>query len=68
IAPRDMLIHSRLVNLFQQPMRRLADIYRFDIPVAEWLESSEAATAPGTVFPISDEERLANCYFNGTCS
>lgn len=68
IAPRDMLIHTRLVNLFLQPMRRLADIYRFDIPVAEWLDSSEAATAPGTVFPISDEERLANCYFNGTCS
>lgn len=68
ITPRDMLIHSRLVNLFQQPMRRLADLYRFGIPVAEWLESSEAASAPGTVFPISDEERLANCYFNGTCS
>ncbi len=68
ITPEDMLIHTRLVNLFQQPMRRLADLYRFDIQVAEWLSASEAATAPGTVFPISDEERLANCYFNGTCS
>jgi len=67
ITPRDMLIHTRLVNLFLQPMRRLADMYRFGIPSPTWVESSEAATQPGTVFPISDEERLANCYFNGTC-
>ena len=67
ITPRDLLIHSRLVNLFQQPMRRLADLYRFGIDVEEWLPSSEAAAAPGTVFPISDEERLANCHFNGSC-
>src|SRR5690606_15190970 len=32
ITPRDMLIHTRLVNLFLQPMRRLADMYRFGIP------------------------------------
>ncbi|MGH7444697.1 MAG: hypothetical protein ACREKM_07465, partial [Longimicrobiales bacterium] len=68
ITTRDMLIHTRLVNLFLQPMRRLGDLYRFDITVPEWLESSEAATQPGTVFPISDQERLANCYFNGSCS
>lgn len=67
IAPRDMLIHTRFANLFLQPMRRLADLYRFDIDSPTWVEASEAATAPGTVFPISDEERLANCYFNGTC-
>ncbi len=67
ITPRDMLIHTRFVNLFLQPMRRLADLYRFGIHSPTWVESSEAATAPGTVFPISDEERLANCYINGTC-
>lgn len=67
IAPQDMLIHTRFVNLFLQPMRRLGDLYRFDIDVPQWLESSEAATQPGTVFPISDQERLANCYFNGSC-
>ncbi|MHB1169155.1 MAG: hypothetical protein ACYC28_07725 [Longimicrobiales bacterium] len=67
ITPRDMLIHTRFVNLFLQPMRRLADLYRFDIASPTWVESSEAATSPGTVFPISDEERLANCYINGSC-
>lgn len=67
ITPLQMLIHTRLTNLFQQPMRRLADLYRFDIAVDEWDPSSEAATQPGTVFPISDEERLANCHFNGSC-
>src|SRR5690606_41713910 len=67
ITPRDMLIHTRLVNLFLQPMRRLADMYRFVIPSPTWVESSEAATQPGTVFPISYEERLVNCYFYGTC-
>lgn len=67
IAPQDLLIHTRLVNLFLQPMRRLGDLYRFGIAVPDWVASSEAATAPGTVFPISDEERLSNCYFNGTC-
>lgn len=67
ITPLQMLIHTRLTNLFQQPMRRLADLYRFDLTVDEWDPSSEAATQPGTVFPISDEERLANCHFNGSC-
>ncbi len=67
VTPRDMLIHTRFVNLFLQPMRRLGDLYRFAIDSPTWVESSDAATAPGTVFPISDEERLANCYFNGSC-
>jgi hypothetical protein len=67
VTPTQVLIHTRLTNLFQQPMRRLADLYRFNIDVEDWDPSSEAATQPGTVFPISDEERLSNCFFNGSC-
>jgi hypothetical protein len=36
--------------------------------VQQWLPSADAASSPGTLFPIGEEERLANCYFNGTCS
>lgn len=68
ITPRDLLIHSRFGSLVLQPMRRLADLYRFGIGVEQWLPASDAASKPGTRFPIGEEERLANCYFNGSCS
>lgn len=67
ITPLELLIHERRVNLFLQAQRRLADLYRFGIEVAEWAEDSDARNAPGTVFPIGEEERLSNCYILGTC-
>jgi hypothetical protein len=61
-----MLQHTRRVNLFLQG-RRLADHYRFGTPADKWPASAEARTAPGTVFPITNIEILANCHINGTC-
>lgn len=63
----DILLHERRVNLFLQG-RRLADMYRFGIQDARWLSSSDAATTPGTFFPIADMELKSNCYFqSGGC-
>jgi len=61
-----MLQHERRVNLFLQG-RRLADHYRFGVPADKWPLNAEARLQPGTVFPITNTERLANCYINGTC-
>jgi len=61
-----MYQHERRVNLFLQG-RRLADHYRFGVPADKWLVTAEARLQPGTVFPITNTERLANCYMNGTC-
>jgi hypothetical protein len=58
-APRDMLIHERLVNLWLQG-RRLTDMYRFGIKSQEWAANSIAATTPGCFLPISITERLSN--------
>jgi hypothetical protein len=58
-APRDMLIHERLVNLWLQG-RRLTDMYRFGIKSQEWAPNSIAATTPGCFLPISVTERLSN--------
>jgi len=58
-APRDMLIHERLVNLWLQG-RRLSDMYRFGIKSQEWAPTSIAATTPGCFLPISVTERLSN--------
>jgi hypothetical protein len=63
----DMLIHARRVNLFLQG-RRLADMYRFGVQDARWLDASDAATEPGTFFPIADMEQKSNCHLQpGGC-
>lgn len=61
-----MYQHERRVNLFLQG-RRLADHYRFGVAADAWPLNAEARLQPGTVFPITNTERLANCYINGTC-
>jgi starch-binding outer membrane protein, SusD/RagB family len=58
-APRDMLIHERLVNLWLQG-RRLSDMYRFGIKSEEWAPTSIAAKTPGCFLPITITERLSN--------
>ena len=61
-----MYQHERRVNLFLQG-RRLADHYRFGVPADKWPANAETRLQPGTVFPITNTERLANCHINGTC-
>lgn len=61
-----MYQHERRVNLFLQG-RRLADHYRFGVPADKWPANAEARLQPGTVFPITNTEILANCHINGTC-
>ena len=61
-----MLQHERRVNLFLQG-RRLADHYRFGVPADKWPANAEAVQQPGTVFPITNTEILANCHIQGTC-
>ena len=63
VADLDMLIHERRVNLFLQGFR-LHDHYRFGIQSNNWLPNSEAATMPGTMFPITRTEILANPHIN----
>jgi hypothetical protein len=58
-APRDMLIHERVVNLWLQG-RRLSDLYRFGIKSGGWSVNSIAAKAPGCFLPITITERLSN--------
>lgn len=54
-----LLKHSRRVNLFFQG-RRLVDHYRFDEPSVYWENNSDAASNPGTFFPIAITEVRAN--------
>jgi tetratricopeptide (TPR) repeat protein len=56
IPARDMLIHTRRVNLFLQG-RRLADHYRFQQYPREWVSGYYK---PGAFFPITISERRAN--------
>jgi hypothetical protein len=63
---RAMYQHERRVNLFLQG-RRLADHYRFGVPADKWPTTAEAVLNPGTVFPITNTEILANCHIQGTC-
>ena len=58
-SARDMLIHARRVNLFLHGSR-LNDMYRFGIVDPEWSSQSDAATCPGSLFPIVDVERQTN--------
>ncbi len=61
IPGSDMLQHERRVNLFLQ-YKRLQDLYRFGGTSMNWLAGSKAATAPGTMLPITRIEILANCH------
>lgn len=58
LPARDLLVHSRQVNLFLQG-RRLADHYRFEIPAPEWKNAT-----PGAFFPITITEIRANPHVN----
>lgn len=57
-APREMLIHSRRVNLFLQG-RRLHDLYRFGLKADRWLPTSVSARK-ACFFPIAFIERQSN--------
>jgi hypothetical protein len=56
-----MLEYERQVNLFLQS-RRLQDLYRFGLSADVWLPGTDAAVAPGTLFPITQVELLSNPY------
>lgn len=62
-----ILAFERQANLFMQ-LRRLADLYRFGLGVAEWTTDpnyKSAVNTPGLLFPIPNVERLANpCVSN----
>lgn len=62
----DLLRYERRVNLFLQG-RRLADQYRFGVADTRWLPASDARRVPGTLLPIPEVERRANCHIAGTC-
>ena len=57
-SARDMLIHSRRVNLFLQG-RRLHDLYRFGLKADRWLPTS-VASRKACFFPIARIERQSN--------
>jgi len=63
----EILKFERQANLFLQ-MRRLADLYRFGLKVAQWSADPNFKSAfdtPGVLFPIPNVERLANpCVAN----
>ena len=59
VEAKDLLIHSRRVNLFLQG-RRIADHYRFNHPSTYWLANTDATTSPGALFPITISEIQAN--------
>lgn len=66
-----ILTFERQANLFMR-LRRLADLYRFGLRVAEWTTDpnyKSAVNTPGLLFPIPNVERLANpCVSNpGSC-
>ena len=59
--PAAILRYARQANLFLQG-RRLLDHYRFNVPADLWQAGSEALTKPGTLFPITITELLANPF------
>ena len=65
--PIDLLRHERRANLFNMPTLRLWDMYRFGELSPRWGGVSDAATTPGQVFVIGQNERVSNCYILGTC-
>lgn len=56
IPERELLEHSRQVNLFLQG-RRLADLYRFEKTSPQW---SSSRVTPGAFFPITNSEITSN--------
>ncbi len=61
---RDMLRHTRKVNLWMQG-RRLQDLYRFRELSDIWrttLPLAEAVAQPGILFPITQQELLSNPF------
>jgi hypothetical protein len=65
VAPRDLLVHMRRVNLFMQG-RRLADMYRFGQRDPRWQQTSIAYTTRGCFFPITQTERQSNPTVTGS--
>ena len=64
ISDMAMLQHERRVNtLFMG--QRLADMYRFGLSDSRWEPNGDAASAPGTMLPITIIEIRANCHLNG---
>jgi hypothetical protein len=55
----EILIHERRANTVMQG-RRLNDMYRFGIVSPAWGATSEARVCPGSLFPITNGERLSN--------
>jgi starch-binding outer membrane protein, SusD/RagB family len=66
LAPEELLRYSRMGNLYYTG-RRLLDHYRFGTQSSFWSPNREAAQRPGTLFPITQIERRANCHILGTC-
>ncbi|REL25043.1 hypothetical protein DYD21_16145 [Rhodohalobacter sp. SW132] len=60
ITERELLEHSRQVNLFLQG-RRLADLYRFEKTSPRW---SSSRMNPGIFFPITNSEITSNPNVN----
>lgn len=56
VSARDLLEHSRQVNLFLQG-RRLADLYRFGKTSPQW---NSSRVTPGVFFPITNSEIKSN--------
>lgn len=54
-----MLVYERRVNTVMQG-RRLNDMYRFGIVDPQWTSNSDAVVCPGSLFPITNGERLSN--------
>jgi hypothetical protein len=59
IAADSLLKYERHVNLYLQG-RRLNDMYRFGQTSPFWTSNSDAASCPGSLFPISKTERATN--------
>lgn len=62
-TPQELLEYERKANLFMMG-RRLNDLYRFGESSPEWGSSSVAVTAPGTLFPIANNEIDSNPFLD----
>ncbi len=62
----ELLQHTRMANLYKTG-RRLNDHYRFGTQSFLWTAGVGAAARPGTLLPIAQIERTANCHILGTC-
>lgn len=66
VDAEDLLRHHRMAGLYLTG-RRLNDHYRWGTTSSLWNPSTSASTRPGTLFPIAQIERTANCYIVGSC-